>query len=104
MKGEHFHILRNHAHGLIMEKGFVSATELAALLSAFWYESEHRKAEVDIIAVIESIDQMEGQPSNGMFHRVEFAREDTEQFRRKDLFYYNPDGKGCFCGAKRKRK
>ena len=104
MHGDHFHILRNHAHGVIKDRGYVSAVELATLLSAFWYESEYRGAEVDIMSVIESIEQMRGQPPNGMFHMVEFARADTEEFRRKDLFYYNPDGKGCFCGADRKTK
>jgi hypothetical protein len=95
MKNEHFHILRNHAHNVIKERGFVSAVELAALLSAYWYESEFCKnAEVDIVAVIDSLDQS---PDDSMFHRVEYAREDTEQFRRKDLFYYNPDGRGCDC-------
>lgn len=80
-------VLRN----MIQEKGYVALTELASNLVAYLYETEP-----DIAHNIshEKIMEIMGLLENEKIHRVEYANAETEDFRRKDLFYYNPDTEG----------
>jgi hypothetical protein len=85
------HVLINKAHELIKSKGYISASELVMRLVEFWYTDILKKdecVEYDLDKLVPLIDKHIA--DGKIFHKVEYCNESTEEFRIKDLFYYNP--------------
>ena len=74
--------LLEFARNVVREKGYIAATALAIILVAHNHLGGDR-----IKLVMDTMEQLESKE----IHRVEYANEATKIFRRKDLFYYNPE-------------
>jgi hypothetical protein len=71
----------------VRERGFVSAVELVCYLVSAWINTVQKgvkRNNVDFVELLKFI------PDGKCFHSVEYANKETEDFRRKDLFYYCP--------------
>jgi hypothetical protein len=79
--------LIKEARRYIKEYGFRSAAEIVSHCTAFAYETnlfdKYPEGRTRSPSWIEEI------PCDDI-HTVEYANKQTEQYRRKDLFYYNP--------------
>jgi len=80
------------AREIIREQGFCSASELIVDLVIWCAENDMKHN--NIVPLLEFVPSEE----DGI-HSVEYANEGTKSFRRKDLFYYNPDV--FFCDGNR---
>ena len=86
MTEEQFIEVTNFARDLIREHGFVSGANLAMKIAGFMYDKMGTKlgeTEIPLKKIFQRITKWSG------YESIEYTTKDTEDFRVKDLFYYN---------------
>lgn len=72
----------NWTKSRIQKSGFISGNELAFDIAEYIGENKYQVSAMD---VMESLKQCEG------IHSIEYTTSSIENYRVRDLFYYNPD-------------